>query len=73
MKIDDVVGIIAFTSLGAWWLIAPQSVVRFYSWFYKRSNRKIEFPKLRVIRIIGLLWMILVICVSIWQTHFKLT
>lgn len=65
MKTSDVVAIIAFASFGAWWLIVPRSVNRFYSWLHKRYRPK----KPLEIRIVGLLWIILVIGLGIWQIH----
>jgi hypothetical protein len=59
MNTSDVIGLVLFASVGAWWLFAPQSVINFYIWFCG--------PRLRVhpnsigIRVAGFLWMVLVV------------
>ena len=65
----DVLAIALFGSFGAWWAIAPESVAR----FYKRLDRYSPFhrglawePKPVFVRIIGVLWIALVVSVFLF-------
>ena len=61
MTLTDCVAFAAFTSFGLWWLIFPDSVIRFYSWFGP------AVPKNPVIiRLAGLAWTMVMICAFIW-------
>jgi hypothetical protein len=45
---------------GLWWLLAPQSVIRFYNSFYKGSEAWKNARPMKI-RTIGLCWTILMI------------
>lgn len=62
MKPDDYIGLIVFVGFGLWWVLLPNSVIRFYEWFHRRT---ILPPKRSVVRIIGLLWIALVLGVTV--------
>jgi hypothetical protein len=64
MNNSDKIGFIFTLSFGFWWLIAPRSVVIFYTWFHRQGVR---VPKPVGIRVIGLAWIVLVACVMIFS------
>ena len=59
MSASDTISLILFVALGAWWLIAPRSVIRFYTWFHGKHLR--VHPKPLGVRIAGFLWIVLVV------------
>ena len=65
MSNSDIVGFVLFSSFGLWWIIAPQSVIRFYTWFHRGKLSPMPTPT--VIRIIGLLVVVLVVCITLFQ------
>jgi hypothetical protein len=68
MSASDIGGLVLFSSFGMWWALAPRSVVRFYSWFHKGSTSRLtpEARSFRIVRILGLLWVVLVITVYLF-------
>jgi succinate-acetate transporter protein len=66
-KMNDTAWTIAFASFGAWWLVAPESVIRFYHWFHRRSRSQVQMPKPMEIRLLGLSQITLVVCVAVWH------
>ncbi len=67
VRLSDYVGIVAFSSFGLWWMTFPASVVRFYAWFHRGTIRS---PRSTLsIRVVGLLWVVLVVFVSFWVRH----
>src|ERR1035437_734739 len=65
MNNSDIVGFVLFSSFGLWWIIAPQSVIRFYTWFHRGKLSPMPTPT--VIRIIGLLVVVLMVCITLFQ------
>jgi len=65
MSASDIGGLVVFISFGMWWAIAPRSVVRFYTRFHRGSAVSLqpEARSLRIVRIVGLLWVVLVVTV----------
>jgi hypothetical protein len=65
MSASDIGGLVVFSSFGLWWAIAPHSVVRFYTRFHKGSAVRLqpEARSFRIVRIVGLLWVVLVVTV----------
>jgi hypothetical protein len=67
---SDAIGFLLFSSWGLWWLVAPESVIRFYAWFHQfqvshhRKLRPFAAPKPIGIRIAGLLWLALIVVVE---------
>ena len=55
---SDALALALFVSFGLWWVVAPLSVIRFYNWFHGGLRRQ---PKPIAVRLIGLLWVALVI------------
>ena len=62
---SDILSIIVFSGFGFWFLLFPQNVIKFYSWFHKGE---INWTTKQV-RLSGLLWLILfaVAVISSWQ------
>jgi len=56
---SEIVGLAIFISFGAWWAVAPQNVIDFYA----RFRASFRPPKLLAVRVIGLLWILLVVAV----------
>jgi hypothetical protein len=63
MNIGDYVGVIVFGGFGLWWLLFPNNVIKFYTWFHRG---RVSFPPQLVIRIIGGLWTALVVALAIF-------
>ena len=65
--IDAIVFFVFFIVFGIWFVIFPKSVIKFYTWFHKG---KLIFPDNlrpeRAVRISGILWLILILCVMIF-------
>jgi hypothetical protein len=59
---SDYIGLIVFVGFGLWWVLFPNSVIRFYEWFHRR---KISAPKQSIVRIVGVLWIALVLWVTL--------
>ena len=56
MNASDVAGVALFGGFGLWWVLLPDSVVRFYSWFHRG---RVKMPTALAIRFIGIGWLIL--------------
>ena len=67
MPISDVIGFVLFASFGLWLLLMPRSVVRFYTWFHRG---RYTASTLRGYRVIGALWIVLMIVVA-WITFWR--
>jgi hypothetical protein len=65
MRYSDVIALVLLISFGIWWVCAPRSVIRFYSWFHGGKVRVAKPNGIRIIRISGLLWIALVIIVFV--------
>jgi hypothetical protein len=63
MKTSEIIGCFLCSSFGLWWVVAPQSVIRFYLWFHR--NKIIPMPTPMVIRILGFLWVVPVVGVTL--------
>ena len=64
MKTEDYFGLTAFVGFGLWWLLFPNAVIRFYEWFH---GRKMSTPKPLAVRIVGVLWITLVLTVVLYK------
>jgi len=67
MSLGDLIGAGIFGGFGLWWAVFPNSVVTFYTWFH--GGRIRAFPRQHIIRLIGILWIALVLSVAMLQTH----
>jgi len=64
MNLSDYIALILFAGFGLWWLLFPNSVIRFYTWFHRG---RISIPRnLMIIRVAGGLWIALVLVVTIF-------
>jgi hypothetical protein len=54
---SDIVAIAFFASFGLWWVILPQSVIRFYDRFH---GGRVRLPSPFAIRCMGVGWIILI-------------
>jgi hypothetical protein len=67
---SDTLGFLFVSSWGLWWLLAPQSVIRSYSWFHdeklRRKPPRMALPKPIGVRVAGLLWLALVVGVFLF-------
>jgi len=61
MRASDWIGTVAFAAFGAWWLLVPRSVLRFYSWLH---SGRFGIPREWGVRIAGALWILLVLFVA---------
>ena len=43
---------------GLWWIVFPDSVVRFYTWFH---GGKVALPRRTGVRAAGMFWVLLVL------------
>jgi hypothetical protein len=68
MSASEISGLVLFSAFGMWWALAPHSVVRFYTWFPKGSTSRFtpEARSFRIVRSVGLLWVVLVITVYLF-------
>jgi hypothetical protein len=53
----DLLPALMFAAFGGWWLIFPDSVLRFYAWFHRG---KVKLPQPLIIRIIGAASIVLI-------------
>ena len=67
MKASDWVGTVTFAGFGVWLVLAPRSVIRFYSWFH---GDRFRAPTILGVRIVGGLWALLVLFV-VWRATGK--
>jgi hypothetical protein len=51
---------------GLWWVLAPESVIRFYCRFYQSQKNSFTRTTPRRIRLAGLLWLILITAALTW-------
>ena len=58
LKPSDYLGLLLFVLPGLWMIALPGTFIRFYTWFHRRTVR---LPEGRVIRLMGLLWIVLVL------------
>jgi hypothetical protein len=69
MKHGDYIGIAGAMLFGLWWILFPQSVIKFYRWFYSDfGSRKVVLPSdgWRV-RLAGAIWIALVLMVAYFE------
>jgi hypothetical protein len=72
MAMSDLLGTVAFSSFGLWWVIAPHSVIRFYSWFLAAATKRVPHgwpPRPMAIRVAGALWVIVVVTTTFFMRH----
>jgi hypothetical protein len=62
VKLDDCIGFGVVFAFGLWWVLFPESVIRFYSWFHRRRP---PIPGTRGVRLAGAIWLVLLIVVTI--------
>jgi hypothetical protein len=67
MNTTDWIGTLAFAAFGAWWIVLPRSVIRFYGWFHRGRLRA---PSTVGIQIVGAFWILLV-CGVAWRVVAK--
>jgi len=60
MTLGDYVGFGLTVGFGLWWVLFPNSVVRFYAWFH---SGRVE-PKASQVRAAGACWIALVLVVT---------
>jgi hypothetical protein len=63
MKHDDYIGLVPYVGFGLWWVLFPNSVIKFYTWF---GRRRVSLPKQSAVRVLGVLWIALVLAVEIY-------
>ena len=54
MNANDAIGSAVVLSFGLWWVVSPESVIRFYTWFHRG---RAALPGARRVRIAGTLWL----------------
>jgi hypothetical protein len=64
MKAQDYLGLILFVGFGLWWVLFPNSVIRFYQWFH---GGKVSVRKPLMVRVVGVLWIVMVLGVTLYQ------
>jgi hypothetical protein len=64
MKTENYLGLTLSVGFGLWWALFPNGVIRFYEWFHRR---KMSTPKPLAIRIVGVLWIALVLTVVLYK------
>ena len=62
LKKSDYLGLLLFGTPGLWMVAFPGSFIRFYTWFHRGTVR---LPEGRVIRLMGVLWIVLVVSVVV--------
>jgi hypothetical protein len=69
MLYSDAIGLTVCLSFGIWFVFAPSSVIRFYSWFHSRQGiagfGKARVPRPIGVRVAGLLWILLITIVFV--------
>jgi len=65
MSVADIVAPALFASFGLWWVILPQSVIRFYHRFH---GGRVRLPSPFAIRCIGIGWIILIGSIMFFTT-----
>jgi len=64
MGINEIPGAVIFFGFGLWWIFFPESVRKFYTWLHKG---KANLPGPVAIRIIGVIWLLVLILVGIFR------
>jgi hypothetical protein len=64
MKAQGYLGLAVIVGFGLWWVLSPNSVIRFYQWFHREQ---VSVPKPLMIRVVGVLWIVLVLGVTLYQ------
>ena len=59
----NILGLVLVAGFGLWWVVFPESVIRFYTWFH---SGKVQMPKPSGVRIAGALWLLLVTLVAVF-------
>lgn len=62
MSAKDIFPFGLLIGFGLWWVIFPQTVIRFYTWFHKG---RAKMPQPPVIRVIGAAWVVLVSVITL--------
>ena len=62
MKLSDYIGFGIFLGWGLWWVVFPNSVIRFYTWFHPGG---VKVPRALGVRLVGALWIVLVLLVML--------
>jgi len=65
MSAADIAGPALFASFGLWWVILPQSVIRFYA---RLHAGRVRLPSAFTIRCIGIGWIILIGSIMFFTT-----
>ncbi len=63
MEREDYIGLAICVGFGLWWVLLPNSVIKFYTWFH---GGRVPLPKQFVIRPAGGLWIALVLAVTMF-------
>jgi succinate-acetate transporter protein len=63
MKPEDYIGLTVFVGFGLWWVLFPNSVIRFYGWFHRG---KVSMPRQSAVRMLGALWIAFVLGVTLY-------
>jgi succinate-acetate transporter protein len=66
MRSQDSFALIAFVAFGLWWALLPNSVISFYRRF---QRGKISSPKPMAIRVVGALWVALVLAMILYRAR----
>jgi succinate-acetate transporter protein len=62
MRSQDYLGLTVFVGFGLWWALFPNSVIRFYLRFLPG---RVPTPNPLTVRIVGVLWVVLVLGVTL--------
>src|SRR6185436_7421578 len=68
----SVVAFLVFISFGVWWTAFPDSVIRFYSWFYGLPGMASRLKSRVAVRAIGILWLLMIVSVfitALWRQY----
>jgi hypothetical protein len=57
MSTEDILAFALFVSLGLWFVLFPQTVIRFYTRFHKG---RVQIPRPTIIRVIGACWVLFI-------------
>jgi hypothetical protein len=66
MKAQDYLGLTLFVGFGLWWVLFPNSVIRFYQWLHRG---KVSVRKPLMIRVLGVVWLVMVLGVTLYQSN----
>src|SRR5439155_15787317 len=62
-EMSDYIGFGIFLGWGLWWLVFPNSAIRFYTRFH---SGKVRLPRPLGVRLAGALWIVLVIMLAVF-------